>query len=204
MKKGFTKQSPESRKEQIIAAADEVLIEVGLENFTIDQVVERAGIAKGTVYKYYTSRDEIIAEITEKALRILYKKFVKAVNSFEHSVDKIKAVCLANYDYYLEYPEYYKVVGYIERPEFNIHINEYIKISHAIQDLMDDVVLVGQQKKEIRQDINPSIITSILWACSIGVVQFVETKEKLIKNMANIEMKDVVVAYANMITEGLK
>jgi AcrR family transcriptional regulator len=204
VKKNFTKQTPESRKEQIITAADEILVEVGLENFTIDQVVERAGIAKGTVYKYYTSRDEIIAEITGKALRLLYKKFVGAIAHKKDSIEQIKAVCIANYEYYIEYPEYYKLLGYIERPEFNIAINEYVKISHAIQDLMNGLVLEGQQKKEIRSDIDPVIITSILWASCLGVVQFIETKEKLIKNVKDIELEDVVTAYASMITEGMR
>ena len=47
--------SKESREQQIVIAADTVLQQVGVNNFTIAQVVETLDIAKGTVYKYYKS-----------------------------------------------------------------------------------------------------------------------------------------------------
>ncbi len=48
------------RRQQILSAADLVLIDAGIEDFTIDQVAERANIAKGTIYKYFKSKDEIL------------------------------------------------------------------------------------------------------------------------------------------------
>ena len=53
--------TPEIRKNQIIAAADLVLLEAGIDAFTIDQVIAKAGIAKGTVYNYYKNKDQILA-----------------------------------------------------------------------------------------------------------------------------------------------
>ena len=61
--KGRKRETPELRKQQIIAAADLVLLEVGIERFTVDQVIEKAGIAKGTVYNYYKNKDEMLAEL---------------------------------------------------------------------------------------------------------------------------------------------
>jgi AcrR family transcriptional regulator len=47
-----------------------VLQEVGVNNFTIDQVVDYLGIAKGTVYKYFKSKDDVLAEVSVKALNL--------------------------------------------------------------------------------------------------------------------------------------
>lgn len=52
-----------------------MLTEVGLDSFTVDQVVAKAGIAKGIVYKYYKSKDEVFSEISVKSLRKLLEVF---------------------------------------------------------------------------------------------------------------------------------
>lgn len=48
-----TKHLPKSQREQqIIDAADQVLLGVGAQNLTIDKMVAHLDVAKGTVYKY--------------------------------------------------------------------------------------------------------------------------------------------------------
>jgi TetR/AcrR family transcriptional regulator, transcriptional repressor for nem operon len=55
------RQPPDVRREQILDAAEQVLVERGLATATMAEVAEAAAVAKGTVYLYFESKAELLA-----------------------------------------------------------------------------------------------------------------------------------------------
>jgi TetR/AcrR family transcriptional repressor of nem operon len=55
------RQPPDVRREQILDAAERVLVERGLAAATMAEVAEAAAVAKGTVYLYFESKAELLA-----------------------------------------------------------------------------------------------------------------------------------------------
>jgi len=51
------------RRRQILQAAEQVFNEHGYAEATIDEVAERAGLAKGTIYNYYRSKEALFNAI---------------------------------------------------------------------------------------------------------------------------------------------
>jgi AcrR family transcriptional regulator len=49
-----------SARERLLAAADELFYEEGVHTVGIDRVIERAGVAKATLYSAFGSKDELI------------------------------------------------------------------------------------------------------------------------------------------------
>ena len=98
MKKG------EQRKQELLNLAYQMFIEKGYENTSIDEIVAKAGIAKGTYYYYFASKEATLEAVIEKmiekestvAKEILTKplsipeKLVSVVNAFRP--DKEEAV----------------------------------------------------------------------------------------------------------------
>ncbi len=56
----------EERKDQILDAASEVFTEKGIHQARMDDVVEKSGLSKGSLYWYFKSKDEIIIGIFER------------------------------------------------------------------------------------------------------------------------------------------
>ena len=54
------RQPPDVRREQILDAAERVLVERGLATTTMADVAEAAAVAKGTVYLYFESKAELL------------------------------------------------------------------------------------------------------------------------------------------------
>jgi TetR/AcrR family transcriptional regulator, transcriptional repressor for nem operon len=54
-------QPPDVRREQLLDAAEQLLLEQGLRATTVADVAEVAGLAKGTMYLYFGSKDELLA-----------------------------------------------------------------------------------------------------------------------------------------------
>jgi TetR/AcrR family transcriptional repressor of nem operon len=62
------RQPPDVRREQLLDAAEEVLLERGLAAATMADVAAAADVAKGTVYLYFESKTELLAGLRARYL----------------------------------------------------------------------------------------------------------------------------------------
>ncbi|GIG62356.1 hypothetical protein Lfu02_67280 [Longispora fulva] len=53
-------QPPDVRRRQILDAVADLLLADGYDNLTVSRVADRAGVAKGTVYLYFDSKNALI------------------------------------------------------------------------------------------------------------------------------------------------
>src|SRR5262249_14251224 len=58
------RESPDVRRTQILDGAAQVLVEQGIDA-SMAEVAEVAGVAKGTVYLYFASKAELLAELRD-------------------------------------------------------------------------------------------------------------------------------------------
>jgi AcrR family transcriptional regulator len=66
------RKAPEVRRLQILEAAAELFIERGISNTSMAQVAGAAGVAKGTPYLYFESKDELLSELRTGYLQEWY------------------------------------------------------------------------------------------------------------------------------------
>jgi AcrR family transcriptional regulator len=60
------RRQPEHRPQQIIEAALEVFGECGLANARLQDIAERAGVSKGTIYLYFPNKEELFREMVRQ------------------------------------------------------------------------------------------------------------------------------------------
>ena len=73
------RRCPEDRPDQIIKAALEVFGECGLANARLQDIAERAGVSKGTIYLYFPNKEELFREMIRQTA-------VAAIERAEHAV----------------------------------------------------------------------------------------------------------------------
>jgi AcrR family transcriptional regulator len=57
------RRAPESRPDQILDAATEILLAKGMSALTMDEIAGTAGLAKGTTYLYFKSKAQVLAAL---------------------------------------------------------------------------------------------------------------------------------------------
>ncbi|MHA7128617.1 TetR/AcrR family transcriptional regulator [Algoriphagus namhaensis] len=197
--------SPETRKQQILLAAEIVLLKEGIQNFTIDQVISHAQIAKGTVYKYYKSRDHLLAEMAVKAVEMLFMSFKSAATGMNSSMEKLRAVIKACYHFYRNYPQYYGLLNYFERTDVNADEKEkYVTVSFQLQQFIEDIISQGKESGEIETPVSDRYLDFILWSSCVGMIQFIENKKDLIPNFKEINQEQLMDDFASIITNGFR
>jgi len=79
----------EQRKAQIMNAALEMFIQHGIQNTTMDQVAEQAGLSKGTLYLYFKSKDDLFFQIIGFMLNREQEELRKLILADINPLDKI-------------------------------------------------------------------------------------------------------------------
>ena len=197
--------SPETRRQQILLAAEIVLLKEGIENFTIDQVISHAQIAKGTVYKYYKSRDHLFAEMSVKSVEMLFTSFKSAIVGIDSNIEKIQSVIKACYQFYRNYPQYYGLLNYFERAEINLNEKQqYMEISMQLQVFIENIIDEGKSSGEITTSVSAKFIDFIIWSSTLGLIQFIENKKNLVPDLKAVNQDHLMNDFVKLITAGLK
>ena len=66
--------STSEKYDKILQAAIEVISEKGLDKTSISDIVKRAGVAQGTFYLYYRSKNALVPAIAENLLSLSLEK----------------------------------------------------------------------------------------------------------------------------------
>src|SRR5467141_5385228 len=62
-------QAPPAKRDAILRAATDVFADRGFFNAQVADVARAAGVAAGTVYLYFRSKDDLLVSIFEKTMR---------------------------------------------------------------------------------------------------------------------------------------
>lgn len=108
---------PDEKREKIIRAC---LAEFGARDYeraALDRIVDAAGISKGGLYEYISSKEELYLFIVELSYSRLYEYLHARLDSSgatlpDELLDRFAVVARAAFDFYVEHPE---MVGIIVR-----------------------------------------------------------------------------------------
>jgi AcrR family transcriptional regulator len=79
----------EERKDQILDAASEVFAEKGVHETRMDDIVEKSGLSKGTLYWYFKSKDEIVLNIFERIFAREFKELESLIDSSDSASERL-------------------------------------------------------------------------------------------------------------------
>jgi AcrR family transcriptional regulator len=81
-----------SARERLLAAANELFYAEGVQTVGIDRIIERAGVAKGSLYNVFGSKEELVAAYLASRHAGTTGRLTKAIERFDDPRQKILAV----------------------------------------------------------------------------------------------------------------
>ena len=90
-KKSFKIQMLAARETAIIQSVNRLLAEKGFDAMTVDEVAAEVGIAKASLYKHFTSKEELACAAMVTAMRKA-QEFIQSLPAEQMAMDKLKAV----------------------------------------------------------------------------------------------------------------
>jgi len=85
-------KKPEVRKQEILDAAQGFFFQKGYENTTIQDIIDKLGIAKGTFYHYFDSKAKLLDALTKRTTDEMGAQFSAVVESQQNAIERLNGV----------------------------------------------------------------------------------------------------------------
>ncbi|HET7842237.1 MAG TPA: TetR/AcrR family transcriptional regulator [Terriglobia bacterium] len=143
----------EFRTAEILAAAHRVFAEKGFHAATIDEVAKAANVAKGTVYLYYRSKDDLYWAALRRGVVEMIERTKASMDRVQSTEEKIHALIDTKVRYFDENREFFRIY-YSEFGNVLTHPSEakkdFTKLYLGHEKMVEEVLARGLRRKEIR------------------------------------------------------
>lgn len=194
----------ENRKEQILEAAIAIMSENGVRGLNIDRVAERTELAKGTVYLYFKSKEEILATLSVRARQGILKAFEKINQSHKDPIEKLVDIAAANHNFYKKNALLHDLVLLFESDNTLTETNEMYDVSQRITSLVSSIVQEAQRTGDLNPALDPVALTFCLWGMSMGMIQLLKVRGALIKDRLGMTEKKLVANMLEIFANGMR
>ena len=87
-----TVKTHEDRKREILDTANELIDENGYEDTTIEMIINKIGIAKGTFYHYFRSKDDLLNNLVDELIEEVTQRIKEITDRDENAITKMFAL----------------------------------------------------------------------------------------------------------------
>ncbi len=164
-----------TRKKTILDAARHIFFKKGLMAATVDEIAARAGVAKGTIYLYFESKEEIYFSLMLEGTLLLNEKMEKAVCLPLPAARLLEELQKAYYDFYQKDKEYFRILFLSNHPDIQAKVSQEltqtcIEAGTICLEIVAEVIRKGIAAGEFRK-IDPWATAVILWGMVNGMIQ---------------------------------
>jgi len=99
-RRGRPRIDTEARRNRIMKKAVVIFARHGFRNTDMQRIADAIGIAKGTIYLYFKTKDELFHAAVEYAIDRLAERIAADVDRVDDPIEKIKAVVRAHFDFF--------------------------------------------------------------------------------------------------------
>lgn len=173
-------------KRKIFETSMKLFAEKGYDATSIEEITATVGVAKGTLYYHFSSKEEIFKFLVEEGIKLLKNSISIKTAKLTNSLDKLRAIVLIEIKILVKYENFITIVlsdlwGTSNRSKFcRKYFFEYMEI-------IDKIVKEGIEKKEIIKA-DPSVISSGIFGF-IGTSLIYKLRKK--ENNEEIEVLDL-------------
>lgn len=199
------------RRDSILKATEKIFFNQGLDTVTIEEIAREAELAKGTIYRYFKNKDEIILTITLKAAQIFNSIGEKQINACTGTWDKIVAALKAYQIFYTDYPDYFKLFMKWDDVKIDFHYIEeqsiqadYLKETNKMHENFLKIIKKGIEEKVVREIDDPGKTLFIFMTTVFGYFRTLVTRMDLIKKRFGYSFEDCIKGLVILIERTLK
>ena len=154
----INKKAKNNKYHLILEAAVKVFARQGFYQSTVAQIAKEAGVADGTIYLYFKNKDDILVHFFHYKTKQVFERFRTEVDNAESSLDKLRNLIrrhLSEFQQDRDMAILYQVGTHqIDR----LAEDQIREMSKMYQDLVSEIVEVGQQEGSIRKDLYVGLV----------------------------------------------
>jgi TetR/AcrR family fatty acid metabolism transcriptional regulator len=181
------------RKRHILDAAVLAFAEKGFFNTRIADIARNAGVADGTIYLYFKSKDDILISVFEVRMEETLNGLAKALEHCGSTRKKLETFIELYLSLVEEDPALAEVVT-VELRQSSKFIREYDnpqfkKLLRMVRELIEE----GQSSGELRSDLQPHLVARALFGALDEVARWgVLSQREFNSNQVSAQLSDLL------------
>ena len=151
------------KRERILAAAEVVFAKRGFYGSRVTEIAKQAGVADGTIYLYFKSKDDLLISLFESRMELVNDQLRTAVAAGTSAPDKLRRFVTAYCELAAANPNVAEVIT-IELRQSTKFMKEYANPRFAeFLRILSTIVEEGQQEGTLTSDIPPPFAARALF-----------------------------------------
>ena len=98
------------RNRQILTASMKVFSRYGYQNTDVEKIAHLAGLGKGTVYRYFKSKENLFLSTLEWGLNSLKDEIVDAINKVDEYPEKVRTAIAVYLSFFEKNRDFYRLL----------------------------------------------------------------------------------------------
>lgn len=177
-------QRKEKKRERMLEVAAEIFSKKNYHEVLMDDVARLTDVAKGTVYNYFSSKEELYFTIMSSKLENLNTSLKNKIASEISIIDSLHTYIIHLYMFMMKYQNFFLMYQKEYMNAQNEFCDELRAMSDKLKSILSDVIYKGKRENQFR-DVDESFTVKLVLGSIFGAVQRgVENKytgEKLIE-----------------------
>ena len=142
----------------ILEAAVTVFARQGFHQSTVAQIAKEAGVADGTIYLYFKNKDDILVQFFSYRTKQVFDRFRAEVQKADNSLDKLRNLIRRHLMEFQRDPNMAVVYQVETHQNSRLAEAQIREMSQMYQDLISEIVELGQQEGKIRKELYVSLV----------------------------------------------
>jgi AcrR family transcriptional regulator len=157
-------------KRRLFDAAMELIGERGFSDASVDDIVDRAGVAKGTVYYHFAGKAELVEALIADRMKPLAERFREAAaDNPDDPAGAIDAIVRAELEFLLEHKSFSKLLLTEMWREDRVWRDTLVMFRSELMTVIRKVIEQGVASGVFRSDVDPAFGASALFGMTATV-----------------------------------
>lgn len=162
-------------RRRILEAAREVFFRDGFMAANLDEVAERAGVAKGTLYRYFESKAELYVAVLAHNGAIFEQKMRSTIDPARPPIDQIRRLARFYLNHYVENRDYFQIFWAIENQPVigelpSGVVEEVAKLWEQCVQMVAETIEAGMKDGSF-VECDAWEVANLLWTIANGLIQ---------------------------------
>ncbi|MDE3058649.1 MAG: TetR/AcrR family transcriptional regulator [Bacteroidota bacterium] len=187
----------EHRREEIIAAAQSIFLDKGLQLATMDEIAEAAELSKGTLYLYYKSKEDLYLAVVMRGVEIMYELFKRATSTGEPVMKLISNLGDAYFEFFKNNWQYFRMMYFRDNPRLHQQVssemlNVCLEQDRRVWKLVIDLIQRAIDEGYLQKNISPVQAGIILWSNSTGLMRQMDRGDNYWQEQMGVNLEETL------------
>jgi uroporphyrinogen-III synthase/AcrR family transcriptional regulator len=160
----------ERKREKILEAAAELFSTKHYHEVMMDDVAKLISVAKGTVYNYFTSKEELYFTIMHTRMENLLSLLKQKIESEKNSIDSLRAFVVHLYMFMMKYKKFFLIYQRETLNGSNSFCEDMIALEKQMKQMIMQIISRGEKEGVFRK-VDEEFAISLIFGSIYGAVQ---------------------------------